>query len=135
MSETGICVECKEEDHYGIYGYFDSLYYCQNCFQSNLEQPSTIYRAYKDSVQKQIFTDIFAQTEDGDETYDWFDTILKDTAKSPLNYVKTDSWRGYYDSSKGFNLESLASGWTTGWADEYHQRKLDFNNFAEKLLS
>lgn len=135
MSEQNICVECKEEDHYGFWGYFDHLYYCQDCFQSNLESPSTIYRAYRDSVQKQIFTDIFAQTEDGDETYDWFDDILKDASKSPLHYVKTDAWRGYYDSSKSFNLVSIASGWTTGWADEYHKRKLDFNSFAENLLS
>lgn len=133
--EDRICIECKEEDHYGQFGYFDGSYYCNDCFHSDMDSTSTIYRAVDDKVEKQLFTKIFALTDDGDETYDWFDELLVDKTKSPRNYVQTDGWRGYYDSSKNFNLVSLASGWTTGWADETTKRKLDFNDFANKLLS
>jgi len=49
-------------------------------------------------------------------------------------YVKTDAWRGHYETVKNFkDVTVLASGWTTGWADEFHQRKALFNEFAEHL--
>ena len=53
---------------------------------------------------------------------------------SPRKYIKTDAWRGYYDSSKNLDLVSIASGWTTGWADETTSRKVDFNEFANQLM-
>jgi hypothetical protein len=133
MSEIITCTSCKEEiNELSTWASLDSGQICEACEESDLQSASTMYRIY-DKVERIHFGQYVSYTQDGDESYDWFDELLK-TKGSPQKWKQTDAWRGYYDSTSSFNLESLASGWTTGWVDETVQRKLDFNALAESLI-
>jgi len=136
MSETITkCPSCEtvinEDDGYA-WSELTEESYCYDCEQSDLEYASTLLKVHGDpEADKVIFGDYFARGEDC-EIPSWFHSLFDDW--KGRHYEKTDAWRGHYETEKNFkDIEVLASGWTTGWADEYHQRKALFNSFGEEL--
>lgn len=136
MSETKLqCPDCDvviNEDDGCAWSELTEKAYCYDCEQSDLENASTLLKVHGDpEAEKVIFGDSFSRGEYG-ETPDWFHTLFDDW-KGRV-WEKTSAWRGHYDTEKNFKgIAVLASGWTTGWADEYHQRKALFNNFGEEI--
>jgi hypothetical protein len=51
---------------------------------------------------------------------DWYDTL-----GLSIGWVSTSGWRGYIDFRAAGRWTALASGWVTGYPDEYTARKLD----------
>lgn len=136
MSETITkCVDCEtvinEDDGYAISDLTEETY-CYDCEQSDLENASTLLKIHGNfEPEKVIFGNAFSRGDDG-ESPDWFHELFGEN-KGRV-YEKTDAWRGHYETIKNFkDVTVLASGWTTGWADEFHQRKALFNEFAEHL--
>ena len=104
--------------------------YCYGCYESDFEAPSQLILIHGDT-SKVRFGEYFAQDDDA-EVPSWF-TELFDKWDG-REYVRTDGWRGHYDTEKKFkDIKVIATGWTTGWADETTQRKAKFNQWAESL--
>jgi len=138
MNETQekiVCSICEEEvddDNY-TYGNISEDLVCIGCEESSYESASTLVKVNSEGSETVRFTNISAYDQYG-EIPSWFYDLLKDTSK--VQYWKsTDPWRGHGDSSQNLKLKVLASGWTTGWADEFHQRKILLNKFGELLES
>lgn len=136
MSETITkCADCEtvinEDDGYAISDLTEKTF-CYDCESSDLEYCSTLLKVHGDyEAEKVIFGNDFSRGEDG-ESPDWFYQLFGDT-KGRV-YEKTDAWRGHYNTEQNFKgIKVLASGWTTGWADEFHQRKNSFNQFGEEV--
>ena len=129
------CASCEtvieENDGYAISDITEKTF-CYDCEQSDLEYCSTLLKIHGDAeAEKVIFGNDFSRGEDG-ESPDWFYQLFGE--EKGRKYVQTDGWRGHYETVKNFDgVTVLASGWTTGWADEYHQRKTKFNEFAENI--
>lgn len=124
-------VELKQDDGFA-WSNLTEKSYCYDCESSDLENASTLLKVHGDAeASKVVFGDSFAMDEDG-EIPDWFGTLFDEW--QGRKWEKTSQWRGHYDTVKNFkDVTVLASGWTTGWADENHQRKAKFNEFAEHL--
>jgi hypothetical protein len=131
--EEYVCPVCEEESDDYVWANLEEAEVCTGCYESDLENASTIYRVRSGEVEWVRYGEHTGYTQDGDEPGEWFTNIVK-TNGSPRAYIKTDGWRGYYSSSKNLDLVSIASGWTTGWVDETTTRKVDFNQFAEQLI-
>jgi hypothetical protein len=136
MSETITkCADCEtvidENDGYAVSDLNEQTY-CYDCESSDLESASTLLKVHGNhEAEKVIFGDAFSRGDDG-ESPDWFHELFGENVGRV--YAKTDAWRGHYETVKNFkDVTVLASGWTTGWADEFHQRKALFNEFAEHL--
>ena len=136
MSETITkCEGCetviKEDDGYTISDLTEKTF-CYECEASDLENCSTLLKVHGDpEAEKVIFGDDFS-TGEYDESPDWFYQLFGEN--KGRKYVHTSGWRGHFETVKNFEgMTVLASGWTTGWADEFHQRKALFNEFAEHL--
>lgn len=131
--EPKICPICLEEADDYVWCNFEEADLCQGCYESDLESASTLYRVRPGEAEWVRYGEYTAYNQTGDDPDEWFTDIVKNGG-SPRKYIKTDGWRGYYDSTQNLNLVSIASGWTTGWADETTSRKVDFNEFAEQLM-
>ena len=131
--EEYVCPVCEEESDDYVWANLEEAEVCTECYESDLEYASTIYRVRSGETEWVRYGTHTGYNQDGDEPDEWFTSIVKNNG-SPRKYIKTDAWRGYYDSSKNLDLVSIASGWTTGWADETTSRKVDFNQFAEQLI-
>jgi hypothetical protein len=136
MSDTKLqCPDCDtviNEDDGCAYSELTEKSYCYDCEQSDLEYASTLLKVHGDpEAEKVVFGDSFARGEYGDIP-NWFNNLFDEW--KGRRYEKTDAWRGHYETVKNFkDVTVLASGWTTGWADEFHTRKARFNEFAESL--
>ena len=131
--EVYVCPICEEESDDYVWANLEEAELCTGCYESDLENASTIYRVRSGETEWVRYGTYTGYNQDGDEPDEWFTEIVKNNG-SPRKYIKTDGWRGYYDSSKNLDLVSIASGWTTGWADETTSRKVNFNQFAEQLI-
>lgn len=136
MSDTITkCEGCEtviqEDDGYAISDLNEKTF-CYECEESDFDHGSTLLKVHGDfEPEKVIFGDNFSRGDDG-ESPDWFYELFGENRSRV--YEKTDAWRGHYETIKNFkDVTVLASGWTTGWADEFHQRKALFNEFAEHL--
>jgi hypothetical protein len=134
MSDDFKCVGCGEvskvDDVDSYHSELTDETYCYGCYESDLEHASQLILIHGDT-NKVRFGDYFA-IDDDHEIPAWF-TELYDKWDG-REYVKTDGWRGHYDTEKKFKgIKTLATGWTTGWADETTQRKAHFNAWAESL--
>ena len=137
MSETILkCEGCEEtlqeDDGYAISDMTEKTF-CYGCEQFDLEGASTLLKFHGDpEAEKVIFGSDFSLGEEGAESPDWFYKLFGE--EKGRKYVQTSGWRGHFETVKNFEgMTVLASGWTTGWADEYHQRKAHFNEFAEHV--
>jgi hypothetical protein len=131
--EQYVCPSCEEESDDYVWANLEEADLCAGCHESDLENASTIYRVRSGEAEWVRYGTHTGYNQDGDEPDEWFTNIVKNNG-SPRQWIKTDGWRGHYDSSKNLDLVSIASGWTTGWVDETTNRKVDFNEFGEQLI-
>jgi hypothetical protein len=136
MSETILkCEGCEEtiqeDDGYAISDITEKTF-CYGCEQSDLEGASTLLKVHGDpEAEKVIFGSDFSRGE-YDESPDWFYELFGE--EKGRVWEKTSGWRGHYNTIENFkDVTVLASGWTTGWADESTQRKARFNEFGENV--
>jgi hypothetical protein len=88
---------------------------CYYCYESDTgDGASTLVRFDPDGSKLVArFGDLFAfDPEYGGDPGPWFWDIVK-----ARNYVRTDGWRGYFDT-KLHGLEVIEEGWVTGYPDE-----------------
>jgi len=128
------CVGCGElfnqDDVDTFHSELTNETYCYGCYESDLEHASQLILIHGDN-DKVKFGDYFAM-DDNCEVPDWFKELFDKW--EGRNYKKTDGWRGHYETLDKFkNIKKIASGWTTGWADETTRRKAVFNGWAEDL--
>lgn len=133
IEETLNCPECEEDVQELRWANLEEIDICDSCYESDTENMSTLYRVRSGESEWTKFGSYTGFSQEGDDPEEWFTNIVTSNG-SPRKWVSTDAWRGHYDSSGNIDLVSIASGWTTGWADEYHARKIDFNDFAEQLI-
>ena len=133
IHEQYVCPSCEEESDDYVWANLEEADICTGCYEDDLQNASTIYRVRSGEAEWVRYGSHAGYTQDGDEPDEWFTNIVKNNG-SPRKWIKTDAWRGHYDSSKNLDLVSIASGWTTGWVDETTNRKVDFNEFAEQLI-
>lgn len=134
MSDTITkCIECESQlDEDYTYSNVKDAPLCYDCENEDLQSASTLVKVHGGEHEKVRIGDAVIYDDDA-EIPDFFKETYTGDFKGRI-FVKTDGWRGHYDTIKNLDkLTPLASGWTTGWADEYHQRKAHFNNFLNEI--
>lgn len=99
---------------------------CWGCYESAQMYASVVHIVDGDETTKIYVGDLDIHSEYGDPV---FDLDVK------REYVSTDAWRGYYNTTIDGWIDVL-DGWTTGsWGDPIADRKANFNVWAEALLT
>lgn len=131
MSSEEKCAGCEEDLNPEVdYAQFSSVtdeWFCEGCWESDIGHATTLYWVVDGKVSKFTIGDYFRINEYGDEI---------DPKELPVRreYISTDGWRGYNNTTIEGTVEVL-TGWTTGgWDDSTGQRKKLFNEWAESLL-
>ena len=125
MSKTIKCSGCDEkilkdgEFFDGVNGKI----YCQGCYESAWEHPSTLIEFREDGTNETIQ---FCQEFGSDEGE--IPTPVK-----KQKWVSTDGWRGYTDWELQDGFIEVADGWVTGYPDETVKRKVELNDIFEDL--
>lgn len=127
---TALCAECLEEfntDDGGMFSPSTEEWECEDCFDRSMNEASLvqIFPAKKQEVLRINVTDRFQMGSDGFEYSDSYDISR--------TWVKTDEWRGYYETTiKGWTV--VMEGWTTGgWDDPTARRKAIWNDWFRDL--
>lgn len=135
------CIACEDivDENTARYGDLTEDLLCEGCYESDLTYPSTLHRFEpgegKDEHEYVLFGDhtAYGCTEDFTaEPFDWFSALLPEDWKG-RGYVRTDAWRGYYDTApllKG--LKEVESGWMTGDYGDVPWKR-DSHSFLEAL--
>jgi hypothetical protein len=99
---------------------------CWSCYESAQNYPSIINLIDAVTTSKIYVGDLDIHDEYGDSI---------SGLKIKREYVSTDAWRGYYNTTiEGW--VNVLDGWTTGsWGDPIADRKANFNEWAEALLT
>ena len=96
---------------------------CYDCVDTEFSHMSTV-TIFDTTLTTIHVTDHFIQEDDGDPV-DWLDIRRE--------YISTDDWRGYYETSID-RWAVVLDGWTTGaWDDPTARRKAVFNQWAEDI--
>lgn len=121
------CPECKEEfdtQECGVFSEIAGDYYCEACYQSDLEYASTLIVFDRGEVKRYNIGDLFRVNEYGDDA----------SIEVERKYTSTDAWRGFHNTSVVGSVTVL-DGWTTGgWGDPVADRKAVFNEWLENNL-
>ena len=127
--ETYTCNGCEAEIDRDTDWYdfgIDGETYCDECHRCDLDTASSVifYQPECEPV-KVLVGSIFVV--DGEYFEEW------DGTKIGSQWISTDGWRGYNNTSiEGYT--EILSGWTTGWTDEYTSRKKHLNEWIEQVL-
>ena len=128
------CVSCEsilEEDDY-TYANVQDKPLCYGCEESDLQSASTLVKVHGGEIDR-VRIGSYVIYDDDAEIPDFLKEIAGDSLDI-RKWTNTDGWRGHGSTIENFKgIKVLASGWTTGWADEYHQRKIKFNNFLNEI--
>lgn len=117
-------IDTETDSIHCFYKNGDYYFLCGGCYDEDLEYASTVYRVVEGTKRKYYIGDWVKMDEYGD------------TVTEPMSreYISTDAWRGYYETSVEGYTEVLG-GWTTGgWDDAVARRKAEFNEWAESVL-
>lgn len=125
-----LCIECEEpiDLEHDTYHCTDDGLLCWACYEGVMEHASTLIHFSSEGKQVFKITGYFIVDEYGDDVGEWVDKVLK-----PRQYRRTDAWRGYYDTPPQDGYTVLTEGWSTGYPDEYHRRKLKLFDLDEFL--
>lgn len=133
MSDDNKCAVCSCDVDYD--GGDDSRWssvkeatVCWGCYESAQQYPSVVTIIEGGEVKKIYVGDLDIHDEYGDP-------IDSKKLNIKREYISTDAWRGYENTTiEGW--EDVLDGWTTGsWGDSVALRKADFNNWAEALIT
>lgn len=113
---------------------------CQGCEESDGNHVSTILRFSPDGEhQRVLLGDLFAYSGTLDDVNDsqipqWLTDLFPD-GEVKRHYVRTDGWRGHFDTSQAMTgITKIADGWLTGdWGDEISDRKATARDLGEFL--
>lgn len=128
------CVGCEEilqeDDH--TYSNVHNKPLCYGCEESDLQGASTLVKVHGGEIDRVRIGSYVIYDEDAE--IPGFLSKLAPATVDVRKWTNTDGWRGHGSTVDNFEgIKVLASGWTTGWADEYHQRKIKFNNFLNEI--
>lgn len=128
------CVGCEEilqeDDH--TYSNVHGKPLCYGCEESDLQSASTLVKVHGGEIDRVRIGDHVIYDDDAEIPQ--FLIKLAPNSVDVRKWTSTDGWRGHGSTVDNFEgIKVLASGWTTGWADEYHQRKTQFNNFLNEI--
>jgi hypothetical protein len=122
------CVGCEEYIEVDVDDYTytsDGEVLCYGCEESEGQYASTVLVRDPEGLVKVLVTD--HHVRDAEYFEDFTDIKITRGWKSSGGY------RGYYETSlEGFT--EITSGWTTGMPDDTVTRKMDFNDWAERLM-
>jgi hypothetical protein len=129
-TEENKCIECSETvDHDGgddsRWSSIKEGVVCWSCYESGQSYPSVIHLIDVATTARIYVGDLDIHDEYGD-------TISGLDIKR--EYISTDGWRGYENTTiEGW--VNVLDGWTTGgWDDAIGRRKADFNEWAQALI-
>jgi hypothetical protein len=131
-TEENKCIECSETVDYD--GGDDSRWssvkggtVCWSCYESGQQYASVAHILSEGEILKVYVGDLDIHDEYGDP--------VDERLGIKREYVSTDGWRGYYNTTiEGW--VNVLDGWTTGsWGDPIADRKANFNEWAEALLT
>lgn len=123
MTDPTLCAHCDEpvDENTAMYGDLTGALLCEACYEQDTTYPSTLHRFVpgeaKSDHEYVLFGDhkAYGCAEDyTDEPFGWFTDLLP-AEWTGRRYIRTDAWRGYYDTApllKG--LKEIESGWMTG---------------------
>lgn len=106
-------------------------YICYGCYESDTQYMGTFTRYREDGTDVVYVGDLVIFDQYGDDIPSWLDNLLEDV--DYRKWTSTDGWRGHFEIPNLKGLKQIASGWSTGWADETVSRKLDFNQWLEEV--
>ena len=131
MSDDNKCAECGcEVDPDGSddsrWASVKQAVVCWGCYESDQQYMSTINLVDDNKTTKIYVGDLDIFNEYGDSV---------DSINITRTYVNSDGWRGHYETTiEGW--ENVLEGWTTGgWGDPIADRKQNFNEWAEAILT
>ena len=121
------CPECQTEfdtQECGVFSEIAGDYYCEQCYQNDLEYASKLIVFDRGEVKRYNIGDLFRINEYGDDA----------SIEVERKYTKTDAWRGFHNTSV-IGSVTVLDGWTTGgWGDPVADRKAVFNEWLENNL-
>lgn len=123
----------------GMYGSLSETPICFSCYNSDLENPSTLIRFNPDGEHyRAIFGDFniyhgtLRELYDSD-TPDWFAEIMPEHWSGRI-WHSSSAWRGYFATDEVFQLAKIEDGWMTGDYGDVPWKK-DAHSFLEALES
>ena len=128
------CVGCEDlfEDGDHTYSNVKDKPLCYGCEESDLEGASTLVMVHGGEIDK-VRIGSYVIYDDDLEIPDFLKTLAPESL-DVRKWTSSDGWRGHGSTIENFhNIAVIAQGWTTGWADEYHQRKNLFNQFLNEI--
>jgi hypothetical protein len=135
VSWRGPDLEHDQESTIATFGEHKDAVICGSCRESDLgDSASTIMLFQADGEREVVrFGDFLAEVREpeyamGEEAPSWFDDMIK-----KRNYVRTDGWRGYFDTTPEGEFKKITSGWVTGYPDDTVAYKMDAAELFEKL--
>ena len=122
MKHITKCISCEEKinedsDYYNYTDEGDII--CEDCYDSDLENPVTIIDNKGDKYYKgeYVFMDKYG------DNYSIPD-VLKDYADL-VDYKRTDGWRGYYEGKPPIGYKCIENRWFSGF-DGHNMNDLMF---------
>lgn len=128
METITICACCEQEinENYGIYYTQDDKPYCESCEGEAWNYANTVVTVHLGQETRHIWCQEFGFRD----TDFWYDTAPE--AVTGFTYIRTDGWRGYWDTVVADGYTTLASGWSTGrWDDVSYKHK--FNDLVDGI--
>lgn len=101
-------------------------YLCLECSESDWSSLSMLTVIVDGEIKKFRIGKHIRMTNDGDDMQEKSLTVERE-------WVKTDDWRGYFNT-KLLGWTEIMSGWTTSnWGDDISDKKQIFNQWAQEI--
>jgi hypothetical protein len=124
-----LCGEKYDPDRDGEKFTFDGDNVCMGCYDSEMEEPSTLFRFGPDGKEKIIFSDCFGFSEDSSPL-----EKLPEPIESQ-KWVSTDGCGGYTDWEYSSGYKEITNGWITNFPDDSTSRKIDLSKYFDDLVN
>ena len=136
------CENAFDEENAGTWSPILEKDICDPCAEDDSQHVSTVLAFFPDGEhRKALIGDLTVYSGSIEEIYDseipgWLADLFPD-GKVKRGYVRTDGWRGYYDTVKEMEgVTKLADGWITGdWGDGTSARKATARDLGEYLTT
>lgn len=121
------CKHCENEINAWSVTAIDGQEVCEDCASSSWDNPCIVYEVENGEVLKYEWCSDFG-FRDGE----YFEEAEPEAVEG-FKYVRTDAWRGYYDSIISDGYTATASGWCTDRHDDVAYKHV-YNDLVDAIL-